>query len=689
MSFSIKDATSPQIRSFLERIDQSSIGNGDGQIDDVEASEASAFVSARRSWRREAFEAFGIVPRSGEELRRFAEQPPREEALERILGQSRVAGMAARTTSGRGNRVPLGTVSELGKTFSVSITPGGRVAYNDKLPTNLKELGTAIYHAARRADSLGPDVLNEATQRRLFGTLSDALDVSQTGRRTISRERLFAGSMTLLLHLAKTLDPAEQGDLREAVIDRALQALHEEDDPKLQSFYFQAFSTLKSKMDPAQKVALKEIKDLVLPKAPPVEEYTAGRTKPLVVEHTIHEEFWEEEISLYKDLGWKLVKQNSKDTHRVYEGELPDPNGEKAPLKVRVTVNKGELDFLSGMSDPDNHVVIYSGHSALGGNGSQAINDAGHASGLPKTVLISNCRGKDNYAEFANKFPRAMLIATEDPTYSDSGQLRVRAMYDMLAGGDTFASMRNKTRVRFWDEKANNYIYPDERRRFRYTDFDADGRTERTVLGSDPLFNIEKRRNLSDFNRAIAFVNTELYYHWELEHEMGRSSTYGKKYFDHVIPDGSIDDPEPGELVRVEAVERKVGGRTETFYRVQADPNDLGGNRDLYAGKVTAHTMMAIAEHSFGELEPFEAMRSVLAGAQAIYYLDVYENTASETMAEYFKEMGLGDLDPKDVYAIFEQFDSHVNDEQTDAFCDLLEGRYNLSLDEWKVPQHD
>lgn len=688
MSFSIKDASSPQIRAFLERIDNSSVGNQDGKVDASEAAQASDLISGRRSWRRDAFEAFGLVPRSGAEIRRFAKQPPREEALERILGQTMIAGIAARSASGRGNELALGPVSELGRDFSVSITPGGRVALDGKLPSSLKELGTAVYHAAKNADSLEAGTLNETTQRRLFGTLSDALEVAQSGRRTISRDRLFAGSMTLLLQLANTLDSGQQGELRDAVIDRALQALYEENDPKLQSFYFQAFSRLESSMDPAQKVALQEIQDIVLPKAPPVEEYTQGRTKPLVVDHMIHEEFWEEEISLYKELGFTLLKQNSKDTKRVYEGTVPDPSGEKPPLKVKVTVNKGELDFLEGMSDPKKHVVIYSGHSALGGNGSQAVADAGAAEGLPKTVLISNCRGKDNYSEFANKFPQAMLIATEDPTYSDSGQLRVRELYNTLAGGSTFASMRNKTRVRFWEEKANNYIYPDERRRFTYTDFDADGKTERTVLGTDSLYNIEKRRDLSDFNRAIAFVNTELYYHWELEFEAGRTSTYGKNVYDSVIPDGALEDPKPGEVVRVETVERRVGGKTKTFYQVKANPKALDDNRDLYAGKVTAHTMMAIAENTFGDLDSFEAMRSVLAGAQAIYYLDVYSNTATESMASYFKEMGLGDIDPKDVYAIFEQFDSHVNDEQTDAFCDLLEDKYNLTLDDWKAPAH-
>ena len=256
----------------------------------------------------------------------------------------------------------------------------------------------------------------------------------------------------------------------------------------------------------------------------------------------------------------------------------------------------------------------------------------------------------------------------------------------MLVGGETFAKMRNKTQVRFWDEKANNYVYPDERRKFGHMDTDADGQTDRTVFGKDTLFNVERRRDMSDFNRSISFVNTELYYHWELEHENGQRSTYGRSYYDHVIADGVLDSPEPGELVRVEVKERNVGSKTEKFFRVLANPDHLSDNRDLYAGKVTAHVMMDIAEDKFGELSNFEAMRAILAGAQAIYYLDVYENTAKETMEAYLHEMGLGNIDVNDIYTVFNNYDTHVNDEQTRAFVDVLETKYGKNLDHWDLP---
>ncbi len=683
MSISIKNISDPNIAALMDRMDS----NADGKVDKGEAATASRHIRSRRSWRREAFEAFGVLPRSGAELRRFAENPPREEALERILGQSFIAGMAERSASGRGQKVSLSDFSEFGKEHSLSITPGGRVALDGKLPTNLKELGTAIYHASKQSETIATSAMPEVTQRRLFGTLSDALTVSQTGRRTISRERMFAGSMTMLLDMANHLDPSTQGEFRSAVLDRGLQALSQEKDPEMRLFYFNSITELESSMDPAQKVALREIEAEVLPKAAPIEEYTKGRTQPLVVEHTIHEEFWKEEISLYKELGFKMVKKDKKDNRRVYEGTIKDPDGKKPDMQVKVTVNKGEMDFLEKMADPKTHVVIYSGHSALGGNGSQAIADAEEAQGLPKTVLIANCRGKDNFAEFSNKFPDAMLIGTLDPTYSDSGQLRVRELYNMFSGGETFADMRNKTRQRFWDEGANNYIYPDERRKFDHMDSDRDGRADRSALGKDKLFNIEKRRDMGDFNRSIAFVNTELFYHWELEHENGDRSAYGKSYYDHIIPDGILEDPEPGELVRVEVKERKIGNKTETFFGVKANPEFMGENRDLYAGKVTAHVMMDLAEDKYGELSNFEAMRAVLAGAQGIYYLDVYEETAAGTMASYFQDMGLGAIDPKDISIIFENFDTHVNDEQTQAFVEMLEGKYGIDLDRWDLPE--
>ena len=66
-------------------------------------------------------------------------------------------------------------------------------------------------------------------------------------------------------------------------------------------------------------------------------------------------------------------------------------------------------------------------------------------------------------------------------------------------------------------------------------------------------------------------------------------------------------------------------------------------------------------------------------GAQAVYYLDVYKNTAKKTMQDFLKYVGLEKVKPKDVYAIFDQFDAHANNAQVKAFKKLLESKYKIN----------
>ena len=679
MTIKIADIADPKIADFLGTIDRSRAAKRDGEISRSEANMAARRLKRDSKWRKAAEDAFGVAPRTGAEVMRFVERPPREEALERILALSAVAGRAEMVAGGRGQGAELAD--------GLSITRGGRIAVDGVLPRDLGSLSEAVYGAAKHAGALADADLNQTTRRRLFGTLSDAITVAQTGRRSAAREQLFAGALTLMMQLARSVD---DGDLRMAIVDRVLQAITREEDPELKVFYMAAAMDLGDLMDPAQSAALKSIQASVLTKAPPVEGYTKDRTKPLKARMMVHEEFWKEELALYdKSKSWELVKKNRKDTRREYRAVLEDPTGKKKPLRVSMVVEKGELDFLEHMADPKTHVVMYSGHSALGGNGSQAVADAEPAQGEhPKTVLIANCRGKDNYAEFHNKFPGQLLITTDGPTYSSAGEARVMAMWDMLARGESFAYMRKESNIRFWDERADNYIYPDEMRRFRFLDADEDGKSDWSRLGRDKLFDVGRRQNLAHFTRAVAFVNTELYYHWEIELENGKRSTYGRSYYDNILADGVLKDPRPGEIVRVTPeTHTGVDGKERKLYRVQADPADVADNRDLYAGVVTSHVMMALAREKFGELSRFETLRAVLMGAQAIHYLDVYTNTAPETMRAFFREMGLGEIDPAHVEEVFAAYDAHASTEQVQAFEQMLEQKYPKALAAFRAPE--
>lgn len=593
---------------------------------------------------------------------------------------------------GRGSGKRL-TVAILDDGDRLQISRSGRFLLDGKLAAD--QVGASAdaaltYRAAKLAaqDSLFAKVrMSSAMRGRVMAQLSKSIDHAQSGKRTRAKDRAFCGAMTCLIDLARHT-PKSDGTVRRAVLDRLLQALHIEDDIEQVGFYLQSMRPMFKKLDKVQRAALKSVLARVLPKRPLVEAYTEGRTKPLEVRHVIHPEFWKEELSYFsKKNGFKLVKKNSKDTTREYEGLIKDPNGKKKPLKMHMVITKGELDFLDGMSDPKAHVLMYSGHSALGGNGSQAVSDAGPMKGeYPKLVFVANCRGKDNYAEFTNKYPTAHCIMTEHPTYSTSGQDRIAGLFDTLVRGNTYRYMRSITETEWWDEPADNYFYPDEWRKFRFMDADADGKVDKSALGTDLLFDVDLRDTGRKFVRALNFANSELFYHWEVEHENGNKSFFGQKYGDSLVPDGVIKDPKKGEVVRVTPVTRKMkGGKNATRYRVRFNPavaDKLGDNR--YAALVTMHTVMALAKEKTGTLEKREVLRAMLMGAQGIHYLDVYSDSSPKTVRDYFAGLGVTDkMKEKDIDAIFDAHDAHANTAQVKAFEAMLKSKYGVDVDAW------
>ncbi len=658
------------LRDFLVRIDRARGASRDGRIDRSEATLAARRIARQPNWREAADAAFGVAPESGAELLRFAARPPREEALARILG-SDVAGRAEMQSDGRGSALALGEVD--GRRLVV--TAAGRLKVGDKLPSDLRTLADTHLTVAAWVVQHGLPELSPALARRLFAQLSDALTVAQSGRGRGDRERLFAASTTLLIKLADEAGARLGG----AITDRLLQAVAGQRDVELKIFYLGALERLAGRFDPAQRAALNMIRETTLPQAPPVEAYTRGRSQPLEVRQVIHPEFWREELRFYsaKD-GWRETHRDAKDTVREFERVIADPKGKRPPLVVHVKVRQDELDVLADMDDPKVHVIIYSGHSAIGGNGSQSIDEAPRMRGLPKTVLIANCRGKDNYAEFANKFQGAMLIGTRGPTYSEAGIARIKALYETLAAGDDFAAMRRRSAIRVDDEPADNYIYPDELLRFfPALDADEDGKSD----GRDLLFDFERRRRGLAFTRALNFANSIFFYHWEVDHENGQRSVYGREYGDHLIADGPLTDAKPGEVVRVTPEERRgESGQRETFFRVQYDPALLRLSRDVYAGVVTAHVAMALAKHKFGRLTPQEVMRGLLFGAQAVWYLDVYTNTSPQSFQDYFRFMGVPADERmwREMEKLMETYDAHANNPQTAAFTKMLAEKYGV-----------
>jgi hypothetical protein len=588
---------------------------------------------------------------------------------------------------GRGRRsektIQLGTVGEKPRQVGLSQRTG-KLTISEKAGDSAMRDALAAYGAGELIEGgleLAKQIKGAELLEKVVANLERTLAWSLQGRSIGLKEKGFAGAMTTLLHLAKH---AKEPALKQRIASSLLAGLERTRDSELRGFYTAQLLDLEKSLAKPERARLKMLDARVFQKAPLVEQYTANRTRPLEVRHFVHDEFWKEELHVFsKANGWKLVSRNEKDDQRIYRGVIKDPNGVKPDLQINMIVKKGELDYLDSISDPKVHVLTYSGHSSVGGNGGQAIDAAGKMQGEhPKLIFAANCRGKDNYAEFTNKWPDAHVIMTEMPTYSTNGQRRLNALFDTLAAGESYGWMRKRAGETDWDEPKNNYFYPDERRKLRFMDADEDGLQDLGALGRDRLFDVDARLGGLKMTRALAFANSELYYHWEVDHELGKKSHYGKKYGDALEAVGPFFDEKKGELLRVKAEGSKFLVSYAPSVARRMDEN-------LLAGHVTMHAVMQLAKmrDPNGELSPKEALRAVLMGAQGIHYLDVYIETQPITYQKFFQQIGLTDrMDDKDIERIFEKFDAHANDAQVEALEKLLREKYGVDTNAW-VPK--
>lgn len=584
-----------KVSGFVSLAERVVRGPADGRLG---ASEAAALVRRMQrspAWRDRARDAFGTLPTSGAELRRFIDAPPQLEARRRLA----------------------------------------------------------------------------AAQARL---------APQTNERTLAARR----EASLLL--ASTLAQAKrsvQGSVRQrALVDRYLASLADVSDPQMRAFYAGALEVSGMRLDPAQRVLRENILKRVLVPSMPIDAYTENRTRPLVVRMRAHHEFFKEDLRFFSaDRGFRQVRASADGKRFEFRATLPDPTGVKRPLEVRVFLEEGELDVLDRMGDRDAHIFVYSGHSALGGNLSQWLQESPSMTGVPKTVLAMCCRGKDFIAEFNAKHPKALLITSKAPTYSTAMPVMLQGLFDTAARGADFAFMRSTTGPKLPDEPADNYTYPDQLERLLAGDYDCDGKRDFGPKGHDAFFDVDRRAKGVAFMRALNFANTVLHYQHDHALEQKQKPHPVGRWGDRLIADGPIGEPRDGEQVRLVPSEGKdARGRPATFMRVQFNAELTKKNPNVMAGIVTAEVALELARRELGEVSEKERLRAVLLGAQAVYYLDVYADSQPTTMAAFFEHFGLSGLTDRDVEKLMNKFDAHANNPQTDAFVKLVQARQAKAL---------
>jgi hypothetical protein len=330
------------------------------------------------------------------------------------------------------------------------------------------------------------------------------------------------------------------------------------------------------------------------------------------------------------------------------------------------------------MDNPDIHAVIYSGHSNLGGNVSEAIKRGPEGNG-DKLLSFQVCRGQQNLFEVMNKYPNAHLSTSHDPSYFANMMDISIGTLKGVARRDTYGGINEGTRMSLRREDITNYIRPNEMRRFNFTDGDQDGQPEIgrdirdrffDVLVSEPAStrtDLEPRnetRPAMDIDgtavmNGAMFARTLVTYH--NKYGAGDSPLAGIKG-DRIEANGYFEGSD--EAVRIEETTGEDGKPV-----INVSVNKDYANQSAFAiGALIQFEMTRHFAEKDGSFSPEDKARGLLMTGQYLAYMYTSHSEARGIMRSIGERAGLPNLGFQTVMDAIDADDhGYVTDGQVNA----------------------
>lgn len=461
-----------------------------------------------------------------------------------------------------------------------------------------------------------------------------------------------AASFALLLRLVEGMSTRKEGRARRAVLDLLLEGARSEKEPGLRRQMLLGLDGLdKSLLDGTQARLRKELVSALRPSSPPYDEWFGDDPTPeLNVVQSVQDEFWKAELSSYRKAGFEVTPVSE---HRVVATKtIEDPSGERPPVKVEVTLLQRDSDVLDAMRDPDVHLVLYTGHSQLGGVGKLSSANGPAPSDGTKLVGFFACRTKQNVAAIQRRYPDAHLLVSEQGTYGHDDRIVIQRLLHGIAARQSYAAIeRAAEREELWEP--GNYLLPGEAKQLLHSDLDGDGVMSvsggrrdlvydapvRMGPGSSISFSpVRAPKDPASLDGgavadAVQWFNTEYFYYTE---DFG--SAKEKARADRFVADGWFAGTDASEIVRVEEVDNP-GERP--VWRVKVNSQYAHQSPDALAMMVT----FALAEKTFKDTRPDDGaydlrMRALALVSSYVSYHVEYSDVADHLLRRFADRFG-------------------------------------------------
>jgi hypothetical protein len=258
-------------------------------------------------------------------------------------------------------------------------------------------------------------------------------------------------------------------------------------------------------LNDSQRAAVDSWKTEIAPTKPPTDKWFADGKNSINISYAAGhgEGFYEGVTEFYKRKGFEVIDEGGYRSPRKLQLKKT-VNGQEREVNIHLRNFSG--DSFKEINNDDYDVLVYGGHSNLGGNTRTSLDNAAEGSGKDKLIFLGLCSGKDNLDGVRKAFPEAQVVTTFNSSYfrtqkTEAGVKQfytgedTKALSEIIDGALHEKSWEDigdniRTNAVGWNHKKElgNYITPiDTQFAARFRDADNDGQNDLI----DRHFNLE------------------------------------------------------------------------------------------------------------------------------------------------------------------------------------------------------
>lgn len=328
--------------------------------------------------------------------------------------------------------------------------------------------------------------------KALFAAIVIALVASAafgTPRSSVRKKVLRAHEISSMFQSARAqLHPTAQGS-----VDSYIRRIQQERDPAL--YKMGVFSLLKYKMPltrDQKKTVLKMIREPtrgLLPKAPPI---PAEGT--IEIRHYSMNGFMAADLKQMKNAGF-AVKEI--------------PGGAVATRgRMNVLVRETHRDILRDLHDSKVNMIVYNGHSQIGGTVEQALlQESMRQPRGRKLIALFQCVGTQTLPMLKGRVPNNDVITSKTQLYVNEIPDLVTALYQGVEKGESYHALRRRLDKAGWGK--NRLVFPNQTASLDHTDFDVNGILDiNQVAGKIQVLPGKQRKVAKSLMSGVHFLRT-------------------------------------------------------------------------------------------------------------------------------------------------------------------------------------